>query len=408
MMRSEFLDITKLTVDEDVLRLFKVVENHGGVLRFVGGAVRDALRDVKGYDLNLATDLSPDELAEACAEEGYDTQPMGIKQNSLGVKLKNSVVEISSLYKYVDNGEGGVDIEYTDNWEEDASRRDLTINAVYADEKGNVFDYYNGIEDLEKGFVRFIGSATQKIKEDPLRILRYFRFYAMYGLEEPNYKAIDACACNAELLKKVPMEKIRDELFKILMTYHASRAFKLMQNNGVLSYILPDAQYIDNLEFFNKVAVGEEVANGEIVRLFILYRPDEVWAENMAVRLKLNKAQKNLLINLAKIECDFADLMSEQKQKVMVYRYGNAWCQAKWIALIAKAMKFPDNMWQVYHDLGQIKQPEFPLAGKDLMDVGMQSSREIGAMLKELEKRWIESGFNLSKEQLLAQIKQVV
>ena len=408
MMRSEFLDIKKLTDDKDVLRLFKVVEDHGGVLRFVGGAVRDALRDVKGYDLNLATDLSPDELAEACAEEGYDTVPMGIKQNSLGVKMDNSVVEISSLYKYVDNGEGGVDVEYTDNWEEDASRRDLTINAVYADEKGNVFDYYNGIEDLEKGYVRFIGSAAQKIKEDPLRILRYFRFYAMYGLEEPNRKAIEACAEYAELLKKVPMEKIRDELFRILATYHAPRAFRLMQSNGVLSYILPDAEYIENLEFFNNMAVGQQINDAEIVRLFILYRPNEALAENMAVRLKLNKGQKNLLVNLAKMENDFAAFLTTDEQKMMIYRFGNALCQAKWLTLIAREEKFPDDMWEIYTRLGELPQPKFPLKGKDLIEAGLQNNQEIGSMMKELEKRWIESGFAYTKEQLLDQIKQVV
>lgn len=408
MMRSEFLDIKKLTEDKDVLRLFKVVEDHGGVLRFVGGAVRDALRDVKGYDLNLATDLSPDELAEACAEEGYDTVPMGIKQNSLGVKMDNSVVEISSLYKYVDNDEGGVDVEYTDNWEEDASRRDLTINAVYADEKGNVFDYYNGIEDLEKGYVRFIGSAAQKIKEDPLRILRYFRFYAMYGLEEPNRKAIEACAEYAELLKKVPMEKIRDELFRILATYHAPRAFRLMQNNGVLSYILPDAEYIENLEFFNNIAAGQQINDAEIVRLFILYRPNEALAENMAVRLKLNKGQKNLLVNLAKMENDFAAFLIANEQKNMIYRYGNALCQAKWLTLIAREEKFPDDMWEIYTRLGELPQPKFPLKGKDLIAAGLQNNQEIGSMMKELEKRWIESGFAFTKEQLLDQVKQVV
>ena len=408
MMRSEFLDIKKLTDDKDVLRLFKVVEDHGGVLRFVGGAVRDALRDVKGYDLNLATDLSPDELAEACAEEGYDTVPMGIKQNSLGVKMDNSVVEISSLYKYVDNGEGGVDVEYTDNWEEDASRRDLTINAVYADEKGNVFDYYNGIEDLEKGYVRFIGSAAQKIKEDPLRILRYFRFYDMYGLEEPNRKAIEACAEYAELLKKVPMEKIRDELFRILATYHAPRAFRLMQSNGVLSYILPDAEYIENLEFFNNMAVGQQINDAEIVRLFILYRPNEALAENRAVRLKLNKGQKNLLVNLAKMENDFAAFLTTDEQKMMIYRFGNALCQAKWLTLIAREEKFPDDMWEIYTRLGELPQPKFPLKGKDLIAAGLQNNQEIGSMMKELEKRWIESGFAYTKEQLLDQIKQVV
>lgn len=407
MMRSEFLDINKLTTDADVIRLFKVVENHGGVLRFVGGAVRDALKNIKSYDLNLATDLSPDELAEACSDEGYNTIPMGIKQNSLLVKMDNSVVKISSLYKYVENDDGGMDIEYTDNWEEDASRRDLTINAVYADEKGNVFDYYNGIEDLEKGYVRFIGSAAQKIKEDPLRILRYFRFYAMYGLEEPNRKAIEACSEYAELLKKIPMEKIRDELFKILATYHAPRAFRLMQNNGILSYILPDAQYIDNLEFFNKIAVGENVANGEIVRLFILYRPDEVWAENLAVRLKLNRGQKNLLMQLGSAEIKLGELLTTVGQKSIIYRYGKDFAQAFLLTSYAELLKVPDNLWGIYAAIAQMGKPVFPIAGKDLIALGI-SSNHIGDVIKELEKRWIESGFTLDKEQLINQYSEVM
>jgi len=407
MMRSEFLDINKLTTDADVIRLFKVVEDHGGVLRFVGGAVRDALKNIKSYDLNLATDLSPDELAEACSDEGYNTIPMGIKQNSLLVKMDNSVVKISSLYKYVENDDGGMDIEYTDNWEEDASRRDLTINAVYADEKGNVFDYYNGIEDLEKGYVRFIGSAAQKIKEDPLRILRYFRFYAMYGLEEPNRKAIEACSEYAELLKKIPMEKIRDELFKILATYHAPRAFRLMQNNGILSYILPDAQYIDNLEFFNKIAVGENVANGEIVRLFILYRPDEVWAENLAVRLKLNRGQKNLLMQLGNSEIKLGELLTTVGQKSIIYRYGKDFAQAFLLTSYAELLKVPDNLWGIYAAIAQMEKPVFPIAGKDLIALGI-SSNHIGDVIKELEKRWIESGFTLDKEQLINQYSEVI
>ena len=205
MIRSNYLNIEKLTTDKDILQLFTMVANHGGVLRFVGGAVRDALMNVKSYDLNLATDLSPEELMEICSEEGYDTVPLGIKQSSLGVKIKKSVVEISSLYKYIEDENGVSHIEYTDNWEEDASRRDLTINAVYADEKGNVFDYYNGIEDLEKGYVRFIGSAAQRIKEDPIRILRYFRFYSMYGLEVPTKKSVEACREYCGLLNKVLM-----------------------------------------------------------------------------------------------------------------------------------------------------------------------------------------------------------
>ena len=408
MIRSNYLDINKLTCDKDVLRFFEVVANHGGVLRFVGGAVRDALKNVKSYDLNLATDLSPEELVEACNDEGYDTVPLGIKQSSIGVKIKNNIVEVSSLYKYVGDKDGITQIEYTDNWEEDASRRDLTINAVYADEKGNVFDYYNGIDDLEKGYVRFIGSATQKINEDPVRILRYFRFYSMYGLEEPNKKAIEACRENADLLKKVPMEKIRDELFRLIMTYHAPRAYKLMQENDVLSYIMPEAKYIDNLRFYNELAVGQSVDNEAIVRLHILYRPDSSLAENLSTRLKFNRAQKELFIALSNDKIPLADLLNKSKHQELVYRYGADYCKSCLLISLAETMLSPDNIWDVYQDISRMPKIAFPLVGKDIKDTGLADSRQIGILLKELEKRWIESGFTLDKSQLLAQLREII
>ena len=195
MIRDNYLDIAKLGIDKEILHLFDIVANNGGVLRFVGGAVRDALKGIKSSDLNLATDLSPEELVEACGDADIETVPLGIKQGAVGVVAGGKVVEVSSLSKYVVKNEMP-ELVFTDNWEEDAARRDLTINAVYADEKGNVFDYYNGVEDLERGFVRFIGLPQQKIKEDYLRILRYFRFYSMYGIKEPHKKSFDACVEN--------------------------------------------------------------------------------------------------------------------------------------------------------------------------------------------------------------------
>ena len=243
MIRDNYLDIGKLLKSPKVLRLFKVVARHGGVVRFVGGAVRDALKGIEGSDLDFATDLSPDELVEACAEEGLKTVPIGIKYGTVGVMVDDSLlVEVTSLRKDIKTDGRHAEVEFTDNWEEDASRRDLTINAVYADEKGNVFDYYNGIEDLEKGVVRFIGSANQRIKEDYLRILRFFRFYSMFGVGEPDKKALAACAANSEGLKNLPMERIREEFFKLLLTKNAAATIKIMQDNGVLSYVLPDAE----------------------------------------------------------------------------------------------------------------------------------------------------------------------
>ena len=157
MIRDNYLDINKLVKNKKIFRLFKVVEKHGGVVRFVGGAVRDALKGIEGSDLDFATNLSPDELVEACTEEGLKTVAIGIKYGTVGVMIDDSLVEVTSLRKDIKTDGRHAEVEFTDNWEEDASRRDLTINAVYADEKGNVFDYYNGIDDLEKGVVRFIG-----------------------------------------------------------------------------------------------------------------------------------------------------------------------------------------------------------------------------------------------------------
>ncbi len=408
MIRSNYLDINKLTDNKQILRLFDVVADHGGVLRFVGGAVRDALKNIKSYDLNLATDLSPDELVEACNDEGYKTVPLGIKQNAVGILIDGQTVEVGSLFKYIEDEDGTSYIEYTDNWEEDASRRDLTINAVYADEKGNVFDYYNGVEDLEKGYVRFIGSAAQRIKEDPIRILRYFRFYSMYGVEEPNKKAVEACQEYSSWLKKVPMEKIRDELFRIILTFNAPRAYRLMQSHDVLSYILPEAEYIDNLEYFNKLSVGQKIKNEEIVKLFILYHPDEALAENLAVRLKLNRGQKTLLMQLGNSDELKKDLLTPLGRKSLVYRYGQDFCSAFLLTSYAIAMNAPDNLWDLYDEINSLSKPIFPITGRDIMETGITDNRQIGEMIKELEKNWIDSGFTLTKEQLLSHFSEVI
>ena len=192
MIRDNYLDVKKIVQDKKFLKLFRVVESHGGVLRFVGGAVRDALAGLKGFDIDLATDLSPDELVEACTENGIKTVPIGIKFGTVGVIINDQVLEVTSLRKDIKTDGRHAEVVFTTDWEADASRRDLTINAVYADEKGNVFDYYNGIEDLEKGIVRFIGLPAQRIKEDYLRIMRFFRFYSIFGKTEIDKKALKA------------------------------------------------------------------------------------------------------------------------------------------------------------------------------------------------------------------------
>lgn len=406
MMRDNYLDISKLTANKNILELFNVVSNSGGVLRFVGGAVRDALKGIKSSDLNLVTDLSPDELVEACSDAGYDTVPLGIKQGKIAVIIDNTQIEVSSLGKYVEK-DGVSNLEFTDNWEADASTRDLTINAVYADEKGNVFDYYNGIEDLEKGYVRFIGSPSQRIKDDYSRILRYFRFYSLFGLEEPNLKAITACTENCAGLKKLPMEKIREELFKILQTPRAHMAYKLMQKNGILGYIMPDAAYIDDLEYYNNLNLNIAVENEALVKMFITYRPSPLLAENMATRLKFSRREKELFTALAKSNYILEDFADAKKIAKIIYEEGKEFAKAKIITLIAQTRHISEDTLSIYNKIDNLHDIKFPLKGKDIIDCGLTDYQQVGPILKELEQLWIDSNFDLTKEQLLLEVNNM-
>ena len=406
MMRDNYLDVSRLTTNEDVLELFKVVANNGGVLRFVGGAVRDALKGIKSYDLNLVTDLSPDELVEACTDAGYNTVPLGIKQGKIAVIIDDSQIEVSSLGTYVER-DGVSTLEFTDNWEADASSRDLTINAVYADEKGNVFDYYNGIEDLEKGYVRFIGSANARIQADYTRILRYFRFYSLFGLEEPNLKAITACAENSAGLKKLPMERIKDELFKILQTKRAHLAYSLMQKHGVLAYIMPDAPYVKDLAYLNSLDCSFANEDESLIKMFVIYRPQPSLAENLAARLKFSRKEKDLFIDLAKTEYKLSDFTNSKSLQKIIYEYGKDLAKAKIITLVAQNHEFSKDILAVYNNINNIPEIEFPLKGKDIIDCGLTDFQQVGPILKELEQIWIDSNFDLTKEQLLLEVSNL-
>ena len=297
MIRDNYIDVNQLVTDKKIFKLFRTVENHGGVLRFVGGAVRDTLAGIKNFDIDLATDLSPEELVEACEESGLKTVPIGIKFGTVGVVLNNQTLEVTSLRKDIKTDGRHAVVEFTSDWESDASRRDLTINAIYADEKGSVFDYYNGIDDLENGVVRFIGNAGQRIKEDYLRILRFFRFYSIFGKGEIDAKALKACVENKDGIKTLSCERIRDELGKILMTSNAVKTLQIMFDNEILIHFLPDSPNLDKLQFLIDLVNKHKIKQEILRRLFILYTPDEKLAENLACRLKLSRKDKELFVS---------------------------------------------------------------------------------------------------------------
>lgn len=408
MMKPEYLEPSRIIGDDAVLKVFKAVDSYGGALRFVGGAVRDSLAGLKGFEIDLATDLTPDELLEACNENGLKTVSLGLKFAKTGVVADGKVFEVSSLHKSVKASDKDSDLSFTDDWNADASTRDLTINAVYADENGNVFDYYNGINDLEKGIVRFIGSADEKIKEQPIRILRFFRFFSIFSKTAPDLKALKACVENRELLKTVSVDAIRDEFLKILMSKNASVVIKMMNENDILSFLLPEKCNTEHLQNLEKLVNANQVEADVVRRLFVLFDPDPVFAESLAKRLRLNKAQKARLINLSKFAFNpylFKDL---KYIKRVVFSHGKDFVKDKILICLAQSDRMEAKIKTLFDDIDAMEIPVFPLGGKDLMAIGMQNCMPVKEIIGSLKNLWIESDFELNFDDLIQKAKLMV
>lgn len=404
MIKNSFLDISKITTDDHILRIFDIVRNHGGTVRFVGGAVRDVLSGKTGFDLDLSTDLSPDELAEACEDAGVRTVPIGLKYGTLGVLINDTLLEITSLRKDIKTDGRHAEVEFTDNWEEDAMRRDLTINAIYADERGNVFDYYNGIHDLEKGIVRFIGKPEQRIKEDYLRILRFFRFHSLFAKTPMDKKALKACIDNRDGLKNVSIERIRDEFIKILLTPNAADVIKVMLDNEILGNWLGKSEYTDNLDFLSKLEKSSNILPNAMRRLFVLYFPNKNLAENIAMRLHLTKRQKEMLVAWSNNKIGIENIVEPALRRKVIYAYGKEFCFDKLIIEAAKQMVVPEHLNDIKDMIFNEIVPIFPVSGRDVIKAGKSENSQIGVVLERLKQDWIDSDFSLSREELLQRI----
>lgn len=410
MIRDCYIDINKLVKDKSIFKLFRAVENHGGTLRFVGGAVRDVIAKLPehNFDLDLATDLSPEEVVEACEEKNLKTVPIGLKFGTVGVVIGDKVVEVTSLRRDIVTDGRHAEVEFTSDWEADASRRDLTINAVYADEKGNVFDYYNGIDDIENGRVRFIGNALQRIREDYLRVLRFFRFYSIFGRGEIDNKALQACMECREELQQLAIERIRDEMSKLVMTPKAVETLKIMFDNGILEYILPTAKHLDCLAFLIELIQKHNIAPDAMRRLFVMYDPDEKLAENLSARLKFSKKQREMFIRWAVRNPELSEFVDPKGLRKLLYTYGKEFCFNKLLLICALNKHEPENFDEIVKSINNWQIPEFSIKGKHILELGIEDNRKIGAILGKLEEMWIESDFKLSEKELLVLAKDMV
>lgn len=350
-----------------------------GAIRWVGGAVRDTLLGVDVQDVDCATTHTPAEVIDLCKKAGIRTVPTGIDHGTVTAVFEDGPVEITTLRKDVATDGRRATIAFATEWREDAARRDFSINALYAHpETLEISDYFGGLADLEARRVRFIGEAKQRIAEDHLRILRYYRFQARFGAElDP--VAEEACAKMAETLKGLSRERIADELLKLLSLPDPHATVSRMHERGVLGVILPEASatHVERLRRVIESEVDQAVERSAIRRLAALLPPSPDVAETCAARLRLSKAQRARLVSAAeRQEVDATNLPA------LAYSLGTDFAVDRLILLGANAAPILD-----------FKPPTFPLKGGQIVARGIAAGPEVARLMQTVEQRWVEEGF---------------
>jgi poly(A) polymerase len=379
------------------MRLLQALR-HDGEARIVGGAVRDVLLSRTIGDIDLATTLLPQKVIEVLGKHGIKTVPTGLAHGTITAVIDRLGYEITTLRTDIETDGRHARVAFTDDWKADASRRDFTFNALYVDGDGTLYDFFDGIQDAAEGRVHFIGSAEDRIHEDVLRILRFFRFYAWFGRDAPDDDALKACKKYAHLLSRLSAERVAHEVLKLLQSPHPLSSWKLLVDKKILDAFLPEATDVDRLSRL----LAQEQRHGEpqapIVRLAALLPTTKESAQATVSRLKLSNVDGNFLITLANLQKEFSGNVEVSDLRRLLYRNSAGACRAA-------AFLGSENGASLSTTLTVInawENPLFPLKGQDIMKLGISTGSRVGEILKSVEEWWVESDFRASRAECLS------
>ncbi|MFP6772627.1 MAG: CCA tRNA nucleotidyltransferase [Alphaproteobacteria bacterium] len=359
----------------------------GATPRFVGGCVRDGLLGQPSADLDIAVDQPPEDNMRVLKAAGVKVIPTGLKHGTITAITHGQLFEITTLRVDLKTFGRHADVAFTDDWHRDAARRDFTINAIYADSGGQVFDPVGGRADLAAGRVRFVGDAARRIAEDKLRILRFFRFQARFGGGAPDRRALAACTAAASGINGLSGERVRDETFKILALPNPGPTLEAMARSGVLHHILPHGFDLAGL------------ANCDADPLRRLSAIATNAADTIAERLRLSKQQSRRLKFLMSPPLDFGPDISRSALRQLLYDHG-----AEAITDLALRQGSPEQVVLIK----DADPPRFPLGGRDAIAAGMSPGPEVGELLHALEQQWREDDFRADRYDLLSRLKNQI
>jgi poly(A) polymerase len=382
----------------------------GAELRFVGGCVRDALLGRQIGDIDIATPEPPELVMRRLAEAGLKAVPTGIDHGTVTAVANGRPFEITTLRRDVETFGRHARIAFTDDWQEDAARRDLTFNALSCTPDGVLFDYFGGLQDLAEGRVRFVGDARRRIAEDRLRLLRFFRFLAWYGRAGPDPEGLAAAIEAAPELHQLSGERIQAEMLKLLAAPDPVPVLELMAQGGVLGHALPAGVRLDRLAALLAIEALAGLAPDPVLRLGALIAPDPRGVERVAERWRLSNADRDRLIAIAAPEPRLRPDMPPRAQRLCLYRLGPMrWADrvlASWAEALAQGRTGEPGPWL---DLLRLPErwrpPELPVKGRDLLQLGLQPGPAVGALMAALEAWWIDQDFAPGREACLEWVR---
>jgi len=374
--------------------LLKLLDGHGEEARIVGGAVRNTLLRLPVHEIDIATTALPDEVVRRVEMAGWKAVPTGIEHGTVTVLVAGKPFEVTTLRRDVETYGRKAKVVFGRDWVADATRRDFTINALSLSADGQLHDYVDGLADLTARRVRFIGDPAQRIAEDYLRILRFFRFHAWYGAGAPNPEGLHACIIARAGIDSLSRERVRAELLKLLLAPHATPTLALMTEIGLLGNVLGGVAFLASFENMVEVEAAVGVESDPVRRLGAL----GVWAAEdgvrLAQRLRLSNADADRLIALERW-WQASPEGGGISARALLYRLGpQHFADQVLLAWSRSAAGAADRSWRALAELPRTwSAPEFPLKAADFMARGIAAGPALGAVMRAAEQAWIAADF---------------
>ena len=404
-LSSKEISFLKITKKTKVSEIFKAISNYNELseIRYVGGCVRKILNEEEFDDIDLATNLKPNEVKECLKQNNIDFFETGIDHGTITARINEKNFEITSLRKDISTDGRRAIVEFTNEWKMDSLRRDFTINSIYADKEGNLFDPNEGVNDLKNGKVEFIGDPEKRVKEDYLRILRYARFFLNYSKQEHKLNVIKIIKQNISGISKLSKERLIDELKKFATSNGFINICEDDFCKEILLLIFPQLKNIDILKKIKK-NYKKEIIKKDFIFLLSLLIIDET--DNAAFFLyKFNMSnQAKAKINFLKKIYDKSDdknTFSKKNLQKIFYFQGKSYLLDVIDFQLYRSNKKDNKLIELKKYFEKLEKPKFPIKARIIMEkYNIKESKELGEKLKYLENLWVENNFNISEKEV--------